>query len=116
MVKQYTPAMGDIIFVSFDPSLGHEQKGSRPALVVSADVLSKTSPFAWVVPITHGKWDYPTHVKLDDRTKTDGQIYVEQLTTIDYKNREIRFFEKVPADILDDVLYMIHQLTKRAVK
>ena len=26
---------GDIIIIGFDPSLGHEQQGTRPALIVS---------------------------------------------------------------------------------
>jgi len=112
MVRKYTPKMGDIILINFDPSLGHEQKGQRPALVVSADILSKTSPFSWVVPITHGKWDYPTHVSLDYRTKTNGQIYVEQLMTIDYLTRSVKYLEKIPEDILDEVLNIIHELTK----
>lgn len=111
MVKKYIPKMGDIIFVNFDPYLGHEQKGQRPALVVSIDSLSKTSPFAWVAPITHGKWNYPTHVKLDSRTKTDGQIYVEQLMTIDYHKRSIKFVEKVPKDLLEEAILIIHELT-----
>ncbi|CAD5902988.1 hypothetical protein CMALT394_60010 [Carnobacterium maltaromaticum] len=27
--------------------------------------------------IRNGKWNYPTHVVLDDRTKTSGQLFVE---------------------------------------
>jgi len=56
----YRPKQGDIVLVDFDPSIGHEQKGSRPALVVSCSELSDTSPYVWVVPITSGKWQYPT--------------------------------------------------------
>lgn len=69
MVEKYIPKQGDIFLVNFDPSLGHEQKGQRPALVVSANLLSKTSPFTWVVFISNEKWNYPTHVVLDNRKK-----------------------------------------------
>ena len=31
----YVPEQGDIIFLEFDPQTGHEQTGTRPALVVS---------------------------------------------------------------------------------
>lgn len=34
--------------------------------------------------------------------------------SIDYQAHKVRFLEKVPPDILDDVLYMIHQLTAEA--
>lgn len=31
----YIPMQGDIIYIEFNPQAGHEQKGKRPALVVS---------------------------------------------------------------------------------
>ena len=31
----YVPDIGDIIWLDFDPSAGHEQAGHRPALVLS---------------------------------------------------------------------------------
>jgi mRNA interferase MazF len=38
MVKQ-----GDIIWLDFDPQIGHEQKGRRPALVISNDLFNAFS-------------------------------------------------------------------------
>jgi len=34
-------SQGDIVIVDFDPSLGSEQKGKRPGVVVSNDVYHK---------------------------------------------------------------------------
>ena len=31
----YIPSQGDIVYLDFDPQAGHEQRGRRPALVVS---------------------------------------------------------------------------------
>lgn len=53
---------GSIIYINFDPSAGAEIQKRRPAVVVNNDILSETSPFAWVVPISHGTFngeDYP---------------------------------------------------------
>ena len=110
------PEQGDIIKVNFNPSKGHEQQGYRPAVVVSNSLLNTNSPFVWVVPITHGNWDFPTHVKLDARTHTDGQIYVEQLLMIDYKQRKINFIEKIPMDLLDEILLLVHEITDKISK
>nr|WP_281362224.1 type II toxin-antitoxin system PemK/MazF family toxin [Lacticaseibacillus absianus] len=74
--------------------------------------MAETSPFAWVVSITHGQWAYPTHISLDGRTKTDGTIYVERLLTIDHRICQPRFLEKLPADKLADVLHLVHELTR----
>ncbi len=31
----YIPSRGDIVYLDFDPTKGHEQKGLRPAFVLS---------------------------------------------------------------------------------
>jgi mRNA interferase MazF len=46
MVKQ-----GNIIWLDFDPQAGHEQKGRRPAVVMSNDTFNNFSKLAIVCPI-----------------------------------------------------------------
>jgi mRNA interferase MazF len=107
MVKQ-----GDIVIVDFDPSLGSEQKGKRPGVIVSNNVYhEKTNGFVIVVPITSDlAFQYPLHVSLDERTKTYGQIMCEQLKTMDTKVRQLKTIEKLPNDLLDKTLKIIHLL------
>jgi len=52
-VAQYIPRKGDLIAVSFDPQSGHEQKGRRPALVVSNYLFTRHTGLAIVCPITN---------------------------------------------------------------
>ena len=40
---------GDIFFVDFNPSRGHEQKNRRPAIALSNDLVAKTSNMTIVV-------------------------------------------------------------------
>ena len=98
------PRQGDIILMDFNPSLGHEQKGYRPGLIINHPLLSKTSPFVWIVPISSGNYQHPSHVKLDNRTKTQGTIFIEQLGTYDYQFRNLKIVEKIPDDLLKTVL------------
>ncbi len=35
MVKEYIPMKRDIVFVDFNLTQGHEQKGVRPAVIIS---------------------------------------------------------------------------------
>lgn len=44
----YAPKQGDIIAITFDPQSGHEQKGRRPALVVSKDLFNRSTDLAIV--------------------------------------------------------------------
>ena len=46
----YIPNKGDYIAVTFDPQSGHEQKGRRPALVVSNNLFNKHTGLAIVCP------------------------------------------------------------------
>jgi mRNA interferase MazF len=52
-VKPYLPRKGDFIAVTFDPQAGHEQKGRRPALVVSNTLFNERTGLVIVCPITH---------------------------------------------------------------
>lgn len=37
----YIPSKGDIVTLDFDPQKGHEQKGRRPALILSNKTFNK---------------------------------------------------------------------------
>jgi mRNA interferase MazF len=102
MVKQ-----GYIIWLDFDPQIGHEQKGRRPALVISNETFNDFSKLAIVCPITNTDKNHPFHVKLNDKTKTKGVVLCDQARTLDIKARNYEFIEKIPGDILLNVLDII---------
>jgi mRNA interferase MazF len=99
----YIPEHGDIVFLEFDPQAGHEQKGKRPALVVSNHTYNKFTKMTMVCPITNTNKKFPLHLELDSRTKTTGVIMCEQVKALDIKARNASFYEKVPQDILEKV-------------
>ena len=41
MPAKFVPRKGDFITLSFDPQSGHEQKGRRPAVVISNYLFNK---------------------------------------------------------------------------
>ena len=102
MVKQ-----GWIIWLDFDPQTGHEQKGRRPALVISNNTFNDFSGFAFVCPITNTGKGYPFHVRLDKRTKTTGTILCDQARTLDINARKYKTIEQIPDDLLNEVLDII---------
>ena len=102
MVRQ-----GDIIKLDFDPQAGHEQKGHRPALVVSNDFFNARTNLAIVCPITNTARGFPLHVSLDQRTQTSGVIMCEQIKSLDVQRRNGLFIENLPTDILNKVLEII---------
>lgn len=98
---------GDIVYLDFDPQSGHEQKGRRPALVVSNNLFNRVNNLTMVCPITHTDRGSPFHVRLDDRTQTDGVIMCDQARMLDLKSRKAAFKEKAPEEVLFEVVDII---------
>jgi mRNA interferase MazF len=99
--------------VDFDPQAGHEQKGRRPALVISNDLFNKYSEMAIVCPITSTDKNHPLHIRLNDKTKTSGVILCDQVKTMDIKIRNFKYLESIPEDILENVLDTVFSLIEK---
>ncbi len=98
---------GDIIYLDFNPQSGHEQKGRRPALVVSNDLFNRVSSLTMVCPITHTDRDHPFHVRLDNSTKTNGVVMCDQARMLDLASRKAIFKEKAPPELIAEVIDLI---------
>lgn len=95
--------------MDFSPQAGHEQAGRRPAIVISTDLLNEHSAMSMVCPITHTDKDHPFHIRLDDRSKTDGVILCDQARMLDLNARHARFVENAPGDIVDQANFLVKQ-------
>jgi mRNA interferase MazF len=99
----YIPQKGDLITLNFDPQSGHEQKGRRPALVLSNGPFNKATGLAMVCPLTNTDRDIPFHVPVASRTSLTGFVMVEQIKSVDFKARQVKLIAKAPQTLLDDV-------------
>lgn len=108
MVK-YIPEQGDIVALSFDPQSGHEQKGRRPAIIISNKVFNQHLGLAFACPITNTKRDFPFHIKIRSDNIT-GYIMAEQMKSIDYNSRKIKFIEKADQKTLNKILGIIDSI------
>jgi len=99
MVKQ-----GSIIKIDFNPIVGSEQGGYRPAVVVSNNfVISKTNIIS-ICPITSKQGKTALNVLLDERTKTQGAVLCAHSKTVDLNKRSYKRVEEMPQDKLDEVI------------
>ncbi|MCI6015223.1 type II toxin-antitoxin system PemK/MazF family toxin [Dysosmobacter sp.] len=98
---------GDIVYMDFDPQTGHEQRGRRPALVVSSNLFNRVNSLTMVCPITHTDRGSPFHIRLDDRTETDGVVMCDQVRMLDLNSRRAAFEEKAPDDVLAEAVDII---------
>jgi len=103
----YVPQKGDLVILTFDPQAGHEQKGRRPALIVSNDLFNKHTGFAVACPVTNTDRKMPFHVKIPQPSSLKGFVMVDQVKSIDYRSRKIKYVERPPAELLDEVLSIL---------
>jgi mRNA interferase MazF len=99
---------GDIIKVNLDPIVGHEQAGYRPAVVISNNFAISLSSLVLVCSITNSKRDNPLVVPLDERTSTTGYVLCEQTRAIDLRKRSYTFVERIPEDLLCEIIDIVH--------
>jgi mRNA interferase MazF len=106
-VGAYIPKQGDIIALTFDPQSGHEQKGRRPALVVSKDLFNRSTGLAIVCPITNTERGFPFHVPIPKNSKLTGFIMVEQVKSVDFRTRRAKRIEHSDDELLSGVLSIL---------
>jgi mRNA interferase MazF len=106
-VPRYIPSKGDFITLSFDPQAGHEQKGRRPALVVSNDLFNKHTGLAIVCPLTNTARGFPFHLPVPAKSSLTGFVMVEQVKSVDFAMRRAKFVEQAPAELVEEVLALI---------
>jgi mRNA interferase MazF len=97
------PDAGDIAWVNFDPTLGSEQAGRRPALVLTGRIYHEQSWRAVVCPITSKDRSWPFNVALPKGLKTTGVVLVDQVRAIDRSRRMFDVVERVPEAFVDEV-------------
>jgi mRNA interferase MazF len=84
------PDAGDLIWTDFDPTLGREQAGRRPALVVSPAAFALNTGFVIVCPITTRIRPFPTSVVLPEGLPIAGEILLSHVRSLDTRARSIR--------------------------
>ena len=106
-MAEYSPRKGDYIAINFDPQSGHEQRGRRPALVVSNDLFNRHTGLCITCPITSSERRYRFHVRLPEDEVVKGFVMVEQVKSIDFHSRGVKPLGKASEEVLDEVLALL---------
>jgi len=103
---------GQIIKIDFNPSIGHEQAGYRPAVVISNEFSIAHHNVVYICPITNTNKPYPTHIPLDERTATTGVVLCEHMKSVDLTERRFSYVEDMPPDIFERVVFAVSSLIR----
>lgn len=102
-----TPRQGDFIALTFDPQSGHEQKGRRPAFVVSKDLFNRRTGMAMVCPVTNTDRGYPFHVPIPANSQLTGFVMVERVKSVDFRERRAKRIARGDENLLAEVLSIL---------
>jgi mRNA interferase MazF len=103
VAHSYVPDAGDLVWITFDPQAGHEQRGRRPALILSPRAYNTRARLAVACPITSHTKGYPFEVALPADGKVTGVVLSDHVKSLDWSARRVEFAEAAPADVLADV-------------
>lgn len=112
MNKTYYPERGDLIWINFDPQAGHEQMGTRPALVLSPSAYNKKVGLAIICPITSQIKGYSFEVPIPAPCRITGAILADHVKSLDWKVRNARFGCVAPKGVLEDVVAKLETILK----
>jgi mRNA interferase MazF len=102
-VKKYVPDRGDLVWLDFTPQSGHEQRGKRPALVLSPKEYNSRTGLALFCPVTSQEKGYPFEVRISYK-KISGVILSDQVKSLDWRARNAVFISRIPDSELEEVL------------
>ena len=100
---KYVPDRGDLVWLNFTPQTGHEQRGRRPALILSPKIYNEKTSLCICLPITSKIKGYPFEVPLPHELEVEGVILSDQIKNLDFVARDISFIWEVPHEVLVSV-------------
>ena len=103
VARAYVPDAGDLVWLTFDPQAGHEQRGRRPALILSPRIYNSKARLAVACPITSQVKGYPFEVTLPSDGKISGVVLADHVKNLDWQARRIVFEAKAPTEVITEV-------------
>ena len=106
-------SFGDVVWVEFDPSVGHEYQSKRPAIVVQSDEQLKKTNLVTIIPLTSQKDnrmpdDILVEACKENNLMCDSIAKVYCITSFDYVR-----FDKVIGKISEEIAIKIKEYFKK---
>ena len=102
MAVSYVPDAGHVVWLEFDPQVGGEQAGRRPAVVLTPATYNKKTSLMICCPLTSQIKGYPFEV-LVEIDGVQSVVLSDQVKSLDWKIRKAKFKDKVSLDVLVEV-------------
>lgn len=98
------------MWLEFNPRVGHEQAGRRPALAISPHSYNRKVGLGLFCPITSQIKGYPFEVVLPAGSEVQGAVLSDQIKSLDWRVRKAKRYCVAPTEVVDEVLAKIAAL------
>ena len=109
------PLRGDAVWIDFNPQVGREQAGRRPAIVLTTKDFNDKTSLVVLCPITRSstrEQRNPFAIEIPHGLAVDGVILADQIRTMDWRARRTEYICSLPTETVDTVLERIGVLLK----
>ena len=110
MKRAYVPDAGDLVWLTFDPQAGREQKGRRPAVILSPRIYNRRTQLAIACPITSKVKGYAFEVRVESTGEIGGVILADHIKSLDWQQRRAEFAGRLAEAALGEVRERIRPL------
>src|SRR3954454_14283697 len=105
-VKPWIPDAGDVIWIDLDPTVGHEEAGKHPALVLSPSSYNGKTDLVIACAMTSKKKGYPFEVEMPD----GGIVLADQVRCLDWRVRTAEPKGTAPPEVVKRVRMLLGTL------
>lgn len=110
MIKNEKPPLrGSIFLVKLNPAQGNEIQNERPCVIISPDEINLEGDTLIVVPMTTGNYPYIFRIPCESGGKK-GHIIIDQIRTIDKKNRLGKYLGQIDNKTLQECLLILQEM------
>ena len=107
--SSYVPDRGDYVWLNFTPQSGHEQRGVRPAIIISRKEYNEKTGLALCCPITSQIKGYPFEVAVNSNS-VQGVVLSDQVRNLDWKARYAEKIDQADSKVIDKVIQNLELL------
>lgn len=100
----YVPERGDVVWADFNPQLGHEQSGRRPALILSPAFYNRRTGLVLLCPITNQIKGFKFEVIIPAGLQVTGAVLSDAVKNFDWRARRCAYLTTLPPSVTEEVL------------
>jgi len=98
-----------LLYIDFDPGVGHEQLKRRPGLVLSPAAFNRAFGVAFVAPVTKSR-GHDFEVPLPDGLAVRGSVLVQHLKSLDWRQRRAEHIGRAPASVVATAAFIVKSI------